>query len=43
VGAVSGRGVAGGTAADADFGDRYRDMARTLGFEGYIARADAMP
>ena len=26
-----------------DFRDRYRDMARTLGFEGHIAWADAMP
>jgi class 3 adenylate cyclase len=26
-----------------DFKDRYRDMARTLGFEGHIAWADAMP
>jgi len=23
--------------------DRYRDMARTLGFEGHIAWAEAMP
>jgi hypothetical protein len=23
--------------------DRYRDMAKTLGFEGHIAWADAMP
>jgi class 3 adenylate cyclase len=27
----------------ADLRDRYRDMARTLGFEGHIAWADAMP
>jgi hypothetical protein len=27
----------------ADFRDRYRDMARTLGFEGHIAWAEAMP
>jgi hypothetical protein len=27
----------------AQFGDRYRDMARTLGFEGHIAWAEAMP
>jgi hypothetical protein len=26
-----------------DYRDRYRDMARTLGFEGHIARAEAMP
>ena len=26
-----------------DFRDRYRDMARTLGFEGHIAWAEAMP
>ena len=30
-------------AAYADLRDRYRDMARTLGFEGHIATADAMP
>jgi class 3 adenylate cyclase len=30
-------------AAYADFRDRYRDMAKTLGFEGHIAWADAMP
>jgi hypothetical protein len=30
-------------AAYADFRDRYRDIARTLGFEGHIAWADAMP
>jgi class 3 adenylate cyclase len=30
-------------AAYADFRDRYRDMARTLGFEGHIAWAEAMP
>jgi class 3 adenylate cyclase len=29
--------------AYAHFRDRYRDMARTLGFEGHIASADAMP
>ena len=28
--------------AYADFRDRYRDMARTLGFEGHIAWAEAM-
>ncbi|HEX5255997.1 MAG TPA: adenylate/guanylate cyclase domain-containing protein [Mycobacterium sp.] len=27
----------------AEFRDRYRDMATTLGFEGHIASADAMP
>jgi adenylate cyclase len=27
----------------AHFRDRYRDMARTLGFEGHIAWAEAMP
>jgi hypothetical protein len=26
-----------------DFRDRYRDMAKTLGFEGHIAWADAVP
>jgi hypothetical protein len=26
-----------------DLVDRYRDMARTLGFEGHIAWAEAMP
>jgi hypothetical protein len=30
-------------AAYAQFRDRYRDMARTLGFEGHIAWAEAMP
>jgi hypothetical protein len=29
--------------AYAHFRDRYRDMARTLGFEGHIAWAEAMP
>jgi hypothetical protein len=29
--------------AYANFRDRYRDMARTLGFEGHIAWAEAMP
>ncbi|MGZ4564901.1 MAG: AAA family ATPase [Mycobacterium sp.] len=33
----------GGGAGYADLRDRYRDMARTLGFEGHIAWADAMP
>jgi hypothetical protein len=26
-----------------DYRDRYRDMARTLGFEGHIVWAEAMP
>jgi hypothetical protein len=30
-------------AAYADLKDRYRDMAKTLGFEGHIAWAEAMP
>jgi hypothetical protein len=35
---------AGGDAATyAQFRDRYRDMAKTLGFEGHIALAEAMP
>jgi hypothetical protein len=35
---------AGGDAATyAHLRDRYRDMARTLGFEGHIAWAEAMP
>jgi hypothetical protein len=33
----------GDTTAYADFRDRYRDMARTLGFEGHIAWAEEMP
>jgi hypothetical protein len=33
----------GDDAAYADFRDRYRDMARTLGYEGHIAWAEAMP
>ena len=33
----------GDAAAYARFRDRYRDMARTLGFEGHIAWAEAMP
>jgi hypothetical protein len=33
-----------GDAADyAQFRDRYRDMAKTLGYEGHIAWAEAMP
>ena len=33
----------GDTAAYAQLRDRYRDMAKTLGFEGHIAWAEAMP
>jgi class 3 adenylate cyclase len=33
----------GDAAAYAHFWDRYRDKARTLGFEGHIAWAEAMP
>ena len=33
----------GDAAAYADLRDRYRDMARTLGFEGHIDWAEAMP
>ena len=33
----------GDVAAYAHFRDRYRDMARTLGFEGHIEWAEAMP
>jgi hypothetical protein len=33
----------GDEAAYRDYRDRYRDMARTLGFEGHIAWAQAMP
>jgi class 3 adenylate cyclase len=33
----------GDTVAYRDFRDRYRDMAKTLGFEGHIAWAEAMP
>ena len=33
----------GDAAAYADFRDRYRGMAKTLGFAGHIAWADAMP
>ncbi len=33
----------GDDAAYAHFRDRYRDMARTLGFEGHTAWAEAMP
>jgi hypothetical protein len=33
----------GDDAAYAHFRDRYRDMAKTLGFEGHIDWAEAMP
>jgi class 3 adenylate cyclase len=33
----------GDAAAYGNFRDRYRDMARTVGFEGHIAWAEAMP
>ena len=33
----------GDEAAYRDHRDRYRDMAKTLGFEGHIAWAEAMP
>jgi hypothetical protein len=33
----------GDEAAYRDFRDRYRDMAKMLGFEGHIAWAEAMP
>ena len=33
----------GDEAAYRDDRDRYRDMAKTLGFEGHIAWAEAMP
>jgi hypothetical protein len=33
----------GDEAAYRDFRDRYRDMAKTLGFEGHIVWAEAMP
>ena len=33
----------GDDTAYSDFRDRYRDMAKTLGFEGHIAWAEAMP
>ncbi len=29
--------------AYADFRDAYRDMVKTLGYEGHIAWAEAMP
>jgi hypothetical protein len=33
----------GDAAAYTDFRDRYRSMARMLGYEGHIAWAEAMP
>jgi hypothetical protein len=33
----------GDAAAYEDFRDRYRDMAKTLGFQGHIAWSEAMP
>ena len=33
----------GDAAAYAHFPDRYRDMAKTLGYEGHIAWAEGMP
>jgi hypothetical protein len=33
----------GDAAAYAQFRDRYRDMAKTFGYEGHIALAEAMP
>jgi len=33
----------GDATAYADFRDRYRDMAKTLGYEGHMAWAEAMP
>jgi adenylate cyclase len=33
----------GDAAAYVDFRDRYRDMARTLGFEGHMQWSEAMP
>ena len=36
-------GARGDAGAYTDFRDRYRDMARTRGFEGQIAWAEAMP
>ncbi len=33
----------GDTTAYMDFRNRYRGMAKTLGFEGHIAWAEAMP
>ena len=36
-------GAHGDEAAYANFRDRYRDMAKTLGFEGHMKWAEAMP
>ena len=33
----------GDAAAYAHFRDRYRDMAKSIGFDGHIAWAEAMP
>ena len=33
----------GDAAVYTDLRDRYRDMAKTLGFEGHITWAEAMP
>jgi hypothetical protein len=33
----------GDEAVYCEYRDRYRDMAKTLGFEGHIAWAEAMP
>ena len=33
----------GDDAAYADFRDRYRDMAKTLGYEGHMKWAEVMP
>jgi hypothetical protein len=33
----------GNDSAYCDYRDRYRDMARTLGFEGHMKWAEAMP
>jgi hypothetical protein len=33
----------GDDTAHRDYRDRYRDMAKSLGFEGHIAWAEAMP
>ena len=33
----------GDDAAYRDYRDRYRDMARSLGFEGHVKWAEAMP
>jgi hypothetical protein len=35
--------AAGDDTAHPDFRDRYRDLARTLEFEGHTAWAEAMP